>query len=405
ERQGVRHDLDRRVRRLAVRRARARRGPRADARRRLAVGDPAEGRAPRGLGGDRRAALRDLHRRLARRHLPLLAAAHPARRHPADLPALRAGPRGRRGGGPGAPRRRRGGRRRRAADRSRRRREGRDERRRARRLRGGHHAPVRAGRRVPRRRAPPRAQRGPGRPLDLPPRLRAHRQRVGRLPDRADGRARPPAGLDGHPRQRRRDDRPRLRQVLPADADRRGGDRRGAQRHRAGVLRPARPAGARALRGGRPALPAADRPALRRDPRGRLPAAVHPLLPHDEGVLRARPRPAEPGRRRHRQRGAPGGLRRPRAGPLRDGRQRLPERDARPDRGRQHARRRLRGPRVGRQGAGGGRAAPARAPAARGRRHRPARAAAARRRGLHGRPRAGGVADRQVDRLLRRRRV
>ena len=33
-----------------------------------------------------------------------------------------------------------------------------------------HRVPVRAGDRPPRRRAPPRAQRGPGRPLDLPPR-------------------------------------------------------------------------------------------------------------------------------------------------------------------------------------------------------------------------------------------
>ena len=53
------------VRRLAVRRARARRRPGADARRRLAVGDPAEAARRRGLGRGRRAHVRDLDRRLA----------------------------------------------------------------------------------------------------------------------------------------------------------------------------------------------------------------------------------------------------------------------------------------------------------------------------------------------------
>ena len=56
ERRRVRLDLDRDVRRLAVRRARARRGPGADAGRRLAVGDPPEAARRRGLRRDRRAA-------------------------------------------------------------------------------------------------------------------------------------------------------------------------------------------------------------------------------------------------------------------------------------------------------------------------------------------------------------
>ena len=90
ERRRVRLRLDRHVRRLAVRRARARRGPGADARRRLAVGDPAEAARRRGLGRGRRAAVRDLDRRLARRDVPRRAAADPARRDAAHVPGLRA---------------------------------------------------------------------------------------------------------------------------------------------------------------------------------------------------------------------------------------------------------------------------------------------------------------------------
>ena len=47
---------------------------------------------------------------------------------------------------------------------------------------------------------------------------------------RARQRARPPAALAGHPRQRRRHDGARLRGVLPRHADRRRGDRRRADR-------------------------------------------------------------------------------------------------------------------------------------------------------------------------------
>ena len=59
------------------------------------------------------------------------------------------------------------------------------------------------------------------------------------------------------------------------------------------LLRPARaPAAARAHRG-RAAVPApAPTDALRRDLRRRLPPALHPVLPDDAGVLRARARPA-----------------------------------------------------------------------------------------------------------------
>ena len=52
----------------------------------------------------------------------------------------------------------------------------------------------------------------------------------------------------------------------------------------------------------RAAVPAPHEAALRRDRRRRLPPAVHPVLPRDARVLRARPRPAAPGRRRARQR-------------------------------------------------------------------------------------------------------
>ena len=90
--------LGRRVRGLAVRRARAGRGAGADARLGVAVGDPAEDALGRGLGPDGRADVRDLDGRLAARHVPRLAAADPAGRHAADVPDVRAD----HGGGGGA---------------------------------------------------------------------------------------------------------------------------------------------------------------------------------------------------------------------------------------------------------------------------------------------------------------
>ena len=69
---------------------------------------------------------------------------------------------------------------------------------------------------------------------------------------------------------------------------------------------------------GRAAVPAPDRRALRRDPRRRLPPALHPVLPVHARVLRARPLPARPGRRGGHQRRAPGALRPPGEGALGD---------------------------------------------------------------------------------------
>ena len=158
------------------------------------------------------------------------------------------------------------------------------------------------------RRAPARAQRGPGVPLRLPSRQRAHRQRVGRLPlasVRRSGRA---AALAGDPRQRRGNDRSRLRALLPRDRDRRRRDRSRADRARPPVVRAARSPRAAAHPRRRAAVPAPHGPPLRRDLRRRLPAAVHPLLPHHRGVLRPGPRPAEPRRHGDRQRRSPRGL-------------------------------------------------------------------------------------------------
>ena len=91
------------------------------------------------------------------------------------------------------------------------------------------------------------------------------------------------AGRD--PRQRRRHDLARVRGVLPAHARRRRGDRPGAVRDRPPVLRHEQPAAAPLPRG-RAAVPAAHRRELRRDLGGRLPPALHPVLPDDQGVLR-----------------------------------------------------------------------------------------------------------------------
>ena len=130
---------------------------------------------------------------------------------------------------------------------------------------------------------------------------------------------------------------------FPETAHRRRRDRPRARGGRQPVLRhglerePHRP------QRGRPPLAAPLRGRLRRDLRRRLPPAVHPVLPGDRGVLRARPRPARPGRRRGRQRRAPRGQRRSREGARPDDGRGLPERHARPDRAHQHAAGRERG--------------------------------------------------------------
>ena len=173
----VRRRLDRRLRRLAVRRARARLDPGADARRRLAVGDPAEAAAGRGLRRDGRPDVRDLDRRLAGRDVQRLAAADPARRHAAHVPRLRAGARAGRGARAGAALAARARRRGAAAARPGRHRQG--GRRGRGRARGRDAVPVRARDRVPGRAAPARAQRGPGDPLGLAARHGADRATTG----------------------------------------------------------------------------------------------------------------------------------------------------------------------------------------------------------------------------------
>ena len=107
---------------------------------------------------------------------------------------------------------------------------------------------------------------------------------------------RAPAALDRDPRQRRRHDRARLRPLLPGDARRRRGDRPGADRRRAPALRPARAQPAPAHRRRAP-VPAPVVAALGRDRRRRLPPALHPLLPVDPRVLRRGARPPHAGRR------------------------------------------------------------------------------------------------------------
>ena len=192
----------------------------------------------RGLGRDRRPHVRDLDRRLAARHVPLRAAADPARRHAAHVPRLRA----------------RAGARRRA---------------RARRAAGGssplgvaalfavpvgtvkaaedgqgdprdrHDVPVRARHRPPQRRPHARAQRGPGDPLALPPRHACSPAATGTATCVTPFTHPPrPAAPDRDPRLRRRHHRPRLRALLPEHDHRRRRDRRRAVRHRPPLLRP-----------------------------------------------------------------------------------------------------------------------------------------------------------------------
>ena len=103
------------------------------------------------------------------------------------------------------------------------------------------------------------------------------------LPVRGPRRA---AREDRDPRQRGRHHRPRLRRVLPRDRDRRRRDRREADRAGGGVLRPRQPEPDDPPRG-RAAVAARRRRRLRRDHGRRLPPALHPLLPRDQGVLRA----------------------------------------------------------------------------------------------------------------------
>ena len=236
ERRRVRLGLDRHVRRLAVRRPRARGRAGADARRRLAVGDPPQAARGRGLRRDRGAHVRDLHRRLAGRDVPRRAAADPAGRHAAHVPGLRAGARARRGArprralaaGPGA-------RRRAARDPAR---DDQGLQRRARDLRDRDGVPVRARRAVPGRRAAAGAQRGPGGALDLQARHGADRQLLGRAARRSVRRADRPAAPRRDAGHRGRDDRARLRALPAGHAGRRRRDRRRAAGHRPALLRP-----------------------------------------------------------------------------------------------------------------------------------------------------------------------
>ena len=115
---------------------------------------------------------------------------------------------------------------------------------------------------------------------------------------------------------------------------------------------PARPPRPAALPRGRAAVPAPHRPPLRRDLRRRLPAAVHPVLSDDAGVLRPRPRAPEPGRHRDRQRRPPGGLARAGEGARRGRALRVPARPRVRHHGDQHAARRRR-PAAGRRARGG----------------------------------------------------
>ena len=120
---------------------------------------------------------------------------------------------------------------------------------------------------------------------------------LGRLPGPALRRAHRAARADRDPRQRRRDHGPRLRPLLPRDRDRRGRDRRRADRGGASATSTWTTRTSTVHHeDARPWLRALRR-RLRRDHGRRLPPALHPLLPGDQGVLRAGPRPAGAGRR------------------------------------------------------------------------------------------------------------
>ncbi|CAA9520860.1 MAG: Spermidine synthase, partial [uncultured Solirubrobacteraceae bacterium] len=385
------------VRGLAARGLPAHRRPGPAPGRRLAL-RPAAQRPLRGvLRADLGPPVGHLHPRLALRDVPLRARARAVPGGEADLPRLRRGPRPRGARGPAvAPRGARPGRPRAAPARPDGHREGHGG------PRGGvggrDGVPVRARAGVRGRHAAARAQRGPGDPLPHAPRHRPDRGLLGRVPRDAARRAGAGAAVRGDPRQRGRHRGPRVRGVLPRHGRRHRGARRGAQRGRAGLVRPRAAARAADVRAGRPPVAAHGGPPLRRDLRRRLPPAVHPLLPGHPRVLRARPREAEPGRRRARERRVPRGQPGPRAGPHRHDARRLPDRPARPERAHEH-----RGPRDGGRGGRGPPARRGRLPArgaapARGRHRGAAGARAARRARLHGRRRARGVAHRRLHR-------
>ena len=89
-----------------------------------------------------------------------------------------------------------------------------------------------------------------------------------------------------------------LRRVPARDRDRRRRDRPRARGGRQRVLRHGLEREPRGLLRGRAAMAPALGGRLRRDLRRRLSPALHPLLPGDEGVLRARPRAPRAGRGR-----------------------------------------------------------------------------------------------------------
>ena len=123
------------------------------------------------------------------------------------------------------------------------------------------------------------------------PRHGADRRLLGRLPGAAvRDRLRAPARADRRAGHRGRNRAAGVRPVLPGHADRRRRHRPGAVRDRAQVLRSAPAPAAARVRGGRAAVPAQHRRALRLDLRRRLPPALHPVLPDHARVLRARAR-------------------------------------------------------------------------------------------------------------------
>ena len=223
----------------------------------------------------------------------------------------------------------------------------------------------------PRLAAPAGAQRGPGRALGLRAGDRAHRRRVGRVPgaavqrartgpprrmamlgnaagtvSRAYGRYFPATRIDGV-------------EIDPA-----------SDRGRAALLRPGREPAADRARRRRAAVPAPGGRRLRPDRRRRLPPALHPLLPGDGGVLRARARPAGARRRADRQRRPSRGRGRAGEDAGADDRRGVPARGPLPDRGGEHAAGRVGAPAP--RGAGAGRRAAGRSARRWPRRPRPA---------------------------------
>ena len=170
----------------------------------------------------------------------------------------------------------------------------------------------------------PRAQRGAGDPLALPPRHRADRRLLGRLPGRrrSPPRATPPrrvamlgfaAGTVARAYER----------YFPARAI--DGVEIDGELFDIGraLLRPAARGRSCASTPRTRGRSCAARRALRRDLPRHLPPALHPVLPVDAGVLRARPRPARARRVDRHQRRPSGGLRRAREGAVGDDGHRL----------------------------------------------------------------------------------